>query len=179
MSAAEKLDFVEQGRSQRSVKRVEPRQIDWVDSRLQHWAAQRFADQDRYSGAGGFGPSVLAAVVESKGVVVRSTAKVGSLMSDGDYEIDKAMRELEKREPGLHAVIEVHYCQADVDEAVRIARCGCSRRTYFRRIASGHAALAMLLPDAKRRGSGVAKVAARDLLMKKMKKCVDGGVALI
>lgn len=157
-----------------SVKRVrpEPKAMPWIDGRLRRWAECLPCDAGMGgSGALGasYGNSVLAGVIAGQGVVIRSTADSPSIPDDV-YEVDRVMRELEAEEPDLFAVLYEHYQHADAVEEVRVARCGCARRTYFRRLAQGHGAVAFKLKRKDGRGSGVGRSSARDQLMKKFKK---------
>lgn len=174
MGAAEKLDIKR--------ARVEAACVPWVDKRLQAWAEWLACDECGVSGIG-YGSNALASIIDAKGDVIRSTGgAVGGDMPDSVYEVDRAMRKLSSSDNKLHAALCEHYRHADADEAVRVARCGCSRRTYFRRIAQGHHALLLLLPGRKvavsDRGAGVVKTGARDALLKSFIKRVDESVAL-
>ena len=182
MGAAEKMDL-DQGRAKRV--RVETKVLPWMDKRLEQWAECVPSASDGLGGSGGsgYGNSALASIIDAKGDVVRSTGGgVAGEMPDSVYEIHKAMRKLAVSDKALHAALCEHYQHADADEAVRVMRCGCSRRTYFRRVAMGHHAVAYLLPGHKSSGVGRAvqavKTGARDALLKNIKKPVDVMVAL-
>jgi hypothetical protein len=174
MGAAEKLDIKRD--------RVEAACVPWVDKRLQAWAEWLACDECGVSGIG-YGNNALASIIDAKGDVIRSTGgAVGGDMPDSVYEVDRAMRKLSVSRHALHTALCEHYLHADADEAVRVARCECSRRTYFRRVAQGHSALLFLLPGRKadvcNRAAGGVKSGARDALLKSFKKQVDGRVAL-
>lgn len=175
MGAAEKLDIKR--------ARVEAACVPWVDKRLQAWAEWLACDVGGFVSGVGYGNSALASIIDARGDVVRSTGGgAAGEMPDSVYEIDRAMRKLSSSDSKLHTALCEHYRHADADEAVRVARCGCSRRTYFRRIAQGHHALLFLLPGRKvavsDRGAGVVKTGARDTLLKSFIKRVDESVAL-
>lgn len=141
MGAAEKLEL---NTGRRGAMRCEPTQITWVDKRLVQWG--EWSEENRGIAIGlGYGNNPLAGGV-------RSTASEGATaMPDGIYEIDRAVVRLPV---DLHKVVIEHYRHPDCPESKRVERCGCSRATYFRRLAKAHVAVMMLLPKRKEQIDG-------------------------
>ena len=138
---------------------AEPKTIAWVDVRLQRWA--EYVERER-QGGGNTQRNVIATLMDSRGVVARGTAADSGSMPDAIYDTDRAVHQL----PGpLAQVVVEHYRHADAPESTRVARCQCSRRTYYRRLARAHQAVMMLLrAPAKRR----VQSSARDQMMVRM-----------
>lgn len=123
---------------------AELKTIAWVDVRLQRWA--EWVERERMGG-GNTQRNVIAALMDGKGVITRGTAPDGG-MPDAIYDTDRAVRQLPADQ--LQVVTE-HYRHADAPEPKRLARCGCSRRTYYRRLARAHQSIMMLVRAPARR----------------------------
>ncbi len=140
---------------------AEPKTIAWVDVRLCRWA--EWVERERMGG-GNTQRNVIATLMDGHGVLARGTAPDAGSMPDAIYDTDRAVRQL-PAEQGQ--VVLEHYRHADAPESTRVARCNCSRRTYYRRLARAHQSIMMLLKaPAKRRTQG----SARYRLMAGMKK---------
>jgi hypothetical protein len=122
------------------------RLIPSVDNKLIRWA--EFINQDEGQSAG---CNIIAKAMASGGLIVRSTnPDIGSLPDDV-YDLDKLVKKLPVN---LKTAVIEHYLHCDSLESQRLLACNCSRRTYFRRIASAHAALMMFSPKKKLRKEG-------------------------
>lgn len=140
---------------------AEPKTIAWVDVRLQRWA--EWVDRERMGG-GNTQRNVIASLMDGQGVIARGTAMDAGSMPDAIYDTDRAVRQLPADQL---QVVNEHYRHADAPEPKRLARCGCSRRTYYRRLARAHQVVMMLLKaPAKRRMQS----SARDQLMNRVKR---------
>lgn len=140
---------------------AEPKTIAWVDVRLQRWA--EWVERERMGG-GNTQRNVIASLMDGKGVIARGTAPDAGSMPDAIYDTDRAVQQLPAE---LKQVVIEHYRHMDAPESVRVARCQCSRRTYYRRLARAHQSIMMLLKaPAKRR----VQSSARDQLMNRMKR---------
>lgn len=124
---------------------AEPKTIAWVDVRLQRWA--EWVERERMGG-GNTQRNVIAALMDGQGVLARGTAGDAGAMPDAIYDTDRAVRQLPADQ--LQVVTE-HYRHADAPEPKRLARCGCSRRTYYRRLARAHQSIMMLVRAPARR----------------------------
>lgn len=145
---------------------AEPRTIAWVDVRLCRWA--EWVERERNSG-GNTQRNVIATLMDSKGVIARGTAPDAGSMPDAIYDTDQAVQKLSAEQSQV--VIE-HYRHMDAPESVRVARCKCSRRTYYRRLARAHQSIMMLLKAPAQRRT---QSSARDRLMSGVKKSVKSG----
>jgi len=130
------------------VSRMAERMIPSIDNRLTNWA--EWKARDKFDDPGiGYGRSVVSTLMESKGVVVRSTVPASS-MPDAIFDTDKAVRHIEKKKPELGQVIREHYLNMTSTPVQKHAACGCSSSTYHRRLAQAHQAVQMMLPGGKR-----------------------------
>ncbi|WP_010323014.1 hypothetical protein [Marinobacterium stanieri] len=141
---------------------AEPKTIAWVDVRLCRWA--EWVERERMGGGNTQQRNVIATLMDCRGVMTPSTGYDAWSMPDAVYDTDQAVRKLPAEQ---NQVVIEHYRHMDAPESTRVARCNCSRRTYYRRLARAHQSIMMLLKaPAKRRTQG----SARDRMMASMKK---------
>jgi hypothetical protein len=117
--------------------------IPSMDLKLKCWAEHY--SNEALGGAGG--GNVIARLMQSQGVLISSTSDNVSI-PDEVYDMDKLIKKLPTN---LNNVVKEHYLNADSLEEQRLLACSCSRRTYFRRLASAHAALVVMSPRKKPR----------------------------
>ena len=109
-----------------------------MDAQLIRWAEQINQELGQSTGS-----NMIAKAMEGGGLIVRSTnPDIGSLPDDV-YDLDKLIKKLPKN---LKTVVTEHYLHCDSSENQRLLACNCSRTTYYRRIASAHAGLAVMSP---------------------------------
>jgi len=132
---------------------TELKTIDWVDARLRAWA--EWCEAGGAVVGMGYGRNPIAGAIENGGQIIRGTGPASQAGGyDPDYETDRAVSKLPD---DLRQVVVEHYRHADAAEWKRVRRCGCSRRTYYRRLARAHQSVMMLIrvPAQPRTGSSV------------------------
>ena len=141
------------------VQGMSERMIPSIDNRLTIWG--EYLNDERVGVSMGGTGNMISALMSGKGVIVRSTGS-DSGMPDAIYDTDKAVRRIEEADPALGQVIREHYENLTSTKEQKMAACGCSERTYYRRLAQSHHAVVMLLGSERRTQSGV-RVAVRQL----------------
>lgn len=112
--------------------------IPRIDDLLQLWAQER-----RSGGCGNGGASMLAILMETRGEIIRSTGSRDLLGVTGEIELI-----YHKRLPlDLQRVVHEHYLNRTSTEAQKLAFCGCSQRTFYRRLHAAHAMIDGLLME--------------------------------
>ena len=111
---------------------METKRIAKVDRWLEDWSEFVLAGD---ASASGYGSSTLAAVMDGMGEVVRSTVKGVSGLPDLIFDVDRAVNQLK---PELKAVVFEHYVNRSALAEQRLRACGCSSKTYYRRLARAH-----------------------------------------
>ncbi|SEG15337.1 hypothetical protein [Marinobacterium lutimaris] len=134
----------------------EPTTIAWIDVRLKAWA--EWCETGGVVVGLGYGKNPIGGAVDNGGMIIRSTGTAAQPDSyDPNYEIDQAVVKLGA---DLKTVVVEHYRHEDAPEAKRVYRCGCSRSTYFRRLAKAHQHILFMLPAEKKVRSGAGAMAA-------------------
>lgn len=121
------------------------RMIPSIDNRLTNWA--EWIEREK-RGAFAQGRSIIATLIDSKGVISRSSGQ-SSGMPDVIYDTDRAVRHVEQKCPLLGMVIREHYQNTSSSAEQKQTACGCSNGTYYRRLAQAHHAILMLLSAGK------------------------------
>ena len=99
--------------------------IEAIDKRLLNWAEWRLGSIQGTGGCNG----VMSAIIEGKGVVVRSTA-TEIYIPDAVLDTDQAVMQLE---PMYQQVIELQYMEI-LSPDQRASKAGVSRKTFYRRL---------------------------------------------
>lgn len=121
--------------------------IRYIDEALQLWAAELHLDHDAMPIVCGGGGSVLAALIDSRGELIRST-RGSKVLLEQSAEIELLVnRYLPDKE--RQVVIE-HYTNYDSRDSQKWAACGCSRPQYYRRLQQAHESLERELINRKR-----------------------------
>ncbi|HCA25243.1 MAG TPA: hypothetical protein DEP32_13845 [Pseudomonas sp.] len=118
-----------------------------IDEMLRLWAAELHPPGGTWRCESGGGGSPLAALIDSKGVMIRSTRGARVLL-DESAEIELIVRKhLPFRES---QVIWEHYTNYDSFEYQRLEACGCSRAQFYRRLHMAHCLIQQGLMNRKR-----------------------------
>ncbi|KIP99823.1 MULTISPECIES: hypothetical protein [Pseudomonas] len=107
--------------------------IAYIDEALQIWADKKLGKESEL--ASGFGGTVIAALMATQGVLIRSE-RGSRVLLDTTAEIDWIVGKhlsLEQRQ----VVIE-HYCGDAASLSQKWAACGCSRSQFYRRLGQAH-----------------------------------------
>lgn len=121
--------------------------IRYIDEALRLWAAELHPPNGAEAISAGGGGCPLATLIDSKGVLIRST-RGSRVLLDEAAEIELLVnRQLTDRE--RQVVIE-HYTNYTSLEHQRWAACGCSRPQYYRRLHQAHVSLEQHLINRKR-----------------------------
>jgi hypothetical protein len=125
--AALNMDSMELAGGRRELKTIAS-----IDARLVQWAQWRQEGAGRPGMLGG--GNTIAALMAGGGEIVRSTVPQDSTPDD-IYDTDRAVTRLADM---LQRVVTEHYLHSDATEVTRLMQCGCSRATYYRRLATAH-----------------------------------------
>ncbi len=136
-AAAENLAISNMEQQQKA--RQEPKTIASIDAKLVRWAEWRMEGAGRPGMLGG--GNTIAALMAGGGQITRSTAPQDSAPDD-IYDTDRAVSRIDAQ---LQQVVTEHYLHSDASETVRLVQCGCSRATYYRRLATAHHQVLFLL----------------------------------
>ena|GEM_PF-385609 len=118
-----------------------------IDSRLVVWGEWVLSNNRSYdSQAGG---SMLGALMDSCGELIRGTNPSAGSMPDDVYDTAKAVEGLGDQ---LRMVVEQQYQNLSATPVQRAEECGCSAKTFYRRLAKAHNEILFMLktPDALR-----------------------------
>ena len=136
---------------------TEQRTIATIDTRLKVWAEYISAQAN----GSPLGRNQLAVLMESAGDFIASTAPDDG-MPDYVDATDKAVRRIQEQMPALWLVIREHYVYAEKLDDQRFKAVGCSRATYYRRLAQAHQAVLFQVQGQKRTQSAM-RVSVRQL----------------
>lgn len=121
--------------------------IRYIDEALQLWAAELHPPNGAEAIGPGGGRCSLAALIDSRGVLIRSTRQ-GRVLLEQAAEVELLVnRYLPDKE--RQVVIE-HYTNYDSLDSQKWAACGCSRPQYYRRLHRAHESLVQGLINRKR-----------------------------
>lgn len=138
--------------------------IGEIDARLRAWS--EWCEHGGVVVGLGYGINPIGSAVENGGQIIRGTGPASQPGGyDPHYEIDRAVSQLPS---DMQQVVVEHYRHADAAEWKRVRRCGCSRRTYYRRLARAHQAILFLLEAPRSRWR--ASTGALDRARKRFKK---------
>jgi len=133
--------------------------IPSMDLKLKRWAEYYSVEELGCMGSSG---NVIASLIASGGELIRCTNPETFNIPDDVYDFGRLIDKLPVMQK---SVVKEHYLNTSSLEAQRLAACDCSRRTYFRRLASAHASLVMLSPRKKlRKERGFAREAIQKLI---------------
>ncbi|QMV65175.1 hypothetical protein VUJ49_09010 [Pseudomonas berkeleyensis] len=121
--------------------------IRYIDEALQLWAAELHPPDDATPMICGGGGSVLAALIDSRGELIRGTRGSKVLLEQSaeiELLVNKYLPDKERQ-----VVIE-HYTNHDSLDSQKWAACGCSRPQYYRRLHQAHESLERGLINRKR-----------------------------
>lgn len=130
--------------------------------RLQSWA--RWLEGSRTGASLGYGGCTIAAVLDCGGQFIRSTAPGrADDMPEAIYNVERAVNQLDSK---LKQIVIEHYRHADAPEDKRLAVCGISRATYYRRLNQAHTHVMMLLVPLRK----PANTSARDRILARINR---------
>ncbi|WP_236247405.1 hypothetical protein ABS648_03345 [Pseudomonas solani] len=121
--------------------------IRYIDEALKLWAAELHPPGGCEALSAGSGGSVLATLMQSKGVLIRSTRGSRVLLDEAaeiELLVNKHLPDKERQ-----VVIE-HYTNYDSTDRQRWAACGCGRTQFYERLHRAHEALEQQLINRKR-----------------------------
>jgi|GEM_PF-759487 len=112
--------------------------IRYIDEALKLWAAELHPPEGDAPLAAGSGGSVLATLIQSQGVLIRSTRGSRVLLDEAaeiELLVNKHLADRERQ-----VVIE-HYTNYDSTDRQRWQACGCGRTQYYERLHQAHLSL--------------------------------------
>ena len=118
-----------------------------IDEMLRLWAAELHPPGGTWRCESGGGGSPLAALIDSKGVMIRSTRGPRVLLDESaeiELIVNKCLPFKEKQ-----VVIE-HYTNYDSFEHQRWEACGCKRTQFYERLHRAHLSIGQQLINRKR-----------------------------
>ena len=116
-------------------KRKALQRIPGIDRRLTVWGEWLLNEKCSVVGEVGWGGSMLGALIDGGGELIRCTAKDPGGMPDDVYDTNKAVEALSDK---LKQVVQVQYLDLTSSAEQKAEQCGCARRTYFDRLAKAH-----------------------------------------
>ncbi|MDP2447630.1 hypothetical protein [Pseudomonas sp.] len=121
--------------------------IKYLDDALQLWAAELHPPHGVERIGPGSGGCSLAALIDSRGVLIRSTRGSRVLLEQAaeiELLVNRYLPDKERQ-----VVIE-HYTNYDSLDSQKWGACGCSRPQYYRRLHQAHESLERELINRKR-----------------------------
>lgn len=121
--------------------------IRYIDEALKLWAAELHPPEGDAPLAAGSGGSVLATLIQSQGVLIRSTRGSRVLLDEAaeiELIVNTALPDEER------AVVIEHYTNYSSLEHQRYEACGCSRAQFYRRLHRAHESIQGHLINRKR-----------------------------
>ncbi|MGB0468556.1 MAG: hypothetical protein ACPGF7_13640 [Pontibacterium sp.] len=135
-----RLEEVDLDVVQDAPKRQQPKQIPGVDRRLVAWGEWMLSNSERYGQAAGV--SMLGALIDGGGMIVRCTNPNAGSMPDVIFDTDKAVNQLDV---GLQQVVRLQYMEPALTGVEKADRCGCVPRHFRRRLGRAHQEILFLL----------------------------------
>ena len=126
------------------VSNMAERMIPSIDNRLVCWAEFMARGENGGSAA----TNMIATLMECRGDLTRSTTPPCS-MPDAIYDTDRIVSKLADSHPALAQVVREHYENASALPEHRYIACGCSMKTYYRRLAQAHHAVLFMVKGGK------------------------------
>lgn len=121
--------------------------IKYIDEALQLWAAELHPPAGDGAIGPGSGRCSLAALIDSRGVLIRSTRGSRVLLEQSaeiELLVNRCLPDKERQ-----VVIE-HYTNYDSRDSQKWAACGCGRTQYYERLHQAHLSLERELINRKR-----------------------------
>lgn len=126
--------------------------IPMVDRRLVTWGEWKLSE--RADSGEAAGSSMLGALMDSQGELIRSTNPSAGSMPDDIYDTDKAVQRLPVE---LERVVREQYTNLIATAAQKAETCGCSTKTFYRRLGKAHQEILFVLkPPRALRSRGLA-----------------------
>ncbi|MFJ3259670.1 hypothetical protein ACIPK7_05405 [Pseudomonas sp. NPDC086581] len=110
-----------------------------MDELLEVWAYEFHGPGLRNPQGAGFG-NVIALLMDTGGELIRSTNRGSSVLIGQAAEVEMLMNRHRLPEE-LEQVVWEHYVNTDSLESQKHAHCGCSQRTFYRRLHEAHVAI--------------------------------------
>ncbi|AQZ96568.1 hypothetical protein ACFSB1_10780 [Halopseudomonas phragmitis] len=118
-----------------------------IDDMLRLWAAELHPPDGVWLESGGQCSSPLGALIDAKGVMIRST-RGSRVLLDESADIELIVnKHLPLKES---QVVWEHYVNHDSFEYQRLEACGCSRAQFYRRLHMAHVLIQQALLNRKR-----------------------------
>ncbi|GJN49456.1 PA0613 family protein [Pseudomonas tohonis] len=121
--------------------------IRYIDEALKLWAAELHPPGGCEALSAGSGGSVLATLMQSKGVLIRST-RGSRVLLDEAAEIELIVNGALPDEERM--VVFEHYTNYTSLDSQRFEACGCSRAQFYRRLHRAHESIEAQLIRRKR-----------------------------